>query len=164
MRKLGLTLAAAAAAIGVFGAAPASAVYPPEEDQLILSDSVVGPGEEFQAEFVGCTVGETVAFVFVGETTTATCQNPSATVTLTAPTIPGQYEIVATGLTSGRTATATLTVVGPTPGTAPAAAPAAGLPATGSDSQSTVQTAAALVAVGAGLTIVGIRRHRVRAG
>jgi LPXTG-motif cell wall-anchored protein len=139
--------------------------YPPRSETLVVP-STVGPGQSFQATFVGCAGGEDVNFVLDGKTTSGRCMGPagatrrpnqaglpSATVTLVAPTTPGTYTIVATGATSGLSASATITVQA-------AAAPGGALPATGSDSAPTVQIAAGLFAVGAGLTAVGIRRRR----
>lgn len=148
--------------------------YPPRSTAL-LAPSTVAPGASFQATFGGCSLGETVNFVFNGTTTPGRCNGPagesrlpnvaglpSATVTLVAPTTPGTYTIVATGATSGATASATVTVLGATPGGG-GATPGGGLPATGSDSAPTVQIAAGLIAVGAGLTAVAVRRRKAHA-
>ena len=141
--------------------------YPPQSESLVVP-STVAPGASFQATFVGCAGGEDVNFVLDGKTTSGKCKGPagatrmpnqaglpSATVTLVAPTTPGTYTIVATGEVSGLSATASIIVQ--------AAAAGGALPATGSDSAPTVQIAAALLAVGAGLTVVGIRRRRAHA-
>jgi LPXTG-motif cell wall-anchored protein len=141
--------------------------YPPR-NLALLAPGTVAPGASFQVTFVGCSLGETANVVFNGTTTTAACNGPagqyrlptvaglpSAAVTLVAPTTPGTYTIVATGATSGATASATITVLGATP--------SGGLPQTGSDSGRTVQIGAGLIAVGAGLTTVAIRRRRAHA-
>lgn len=143
--------------------------YPPAAGSLI-APGTVAPGASFQATFQGCPGGESVDFVLNGTTTSAVCNVPaglagfrrpsaavlpSATATLVAPTTPGTYTISATGTTSGLSATATITVVAATPGGL--------LPTTGSDSAPIVQIAAGLFAVGAGLTVVGIRRRRAHA-
>jgi LPXTG-motif cell wall-anchored protein len=135
--------------------------YPPRNLALI-APATVAPGASFQVTFVGCSLGETANVVFNAATTSAACNGPagqslagipSATVTLVAPTAPGTYTAVATGATSGASASATITVVG-------ANAPSGGLPTTGSDSGQTLRIGAGLVAVGAGLTIVAVRRRR----
>jgi LPXTG-motif cell wall-anchored protein len=141
--------------------------YPPRSESLV-APSTVAPGASFQATFVGCAGGEDVNVVLDGKTKSGKCKGPagstrlpnqaglpSATVTLVAPTTPGTYTIVATGEVSGLSATASITVQ--------AAAAGGALPATGSDSAPTVQIAAGLLAVGAGLTVVGIRRRRAHA-
>jgi LPXTG-motif cell wall-anchored protein len=141
--------------------------YPPR-NQALLAPGTVAPGASFQATFVGCALGETVNFVFNGTTTPVACNGPagssrlpnlagipSAAVTLVAPTTPGAYTMVATGATSGATASATVTVLG--------AAPSGGLPATGSDSAPTARIGAGLIAVGAGLTVVAVRRRKAHA-
>jgi LPXTG-motif cell wall-anchored protein len=141
--------------------------YPPRSETLVAPSSVA-PGASFEVMFVGCAGGEDVNVVLDGKTTSAVCQGPagatrmpnqaglpSATVTLVAPTTPGTYTIVATGETSGLSATATITVQ--------AAAAGGVLPTTGSDNAPIVQIAAGLFAVGAGLTAVGIRRRRAHA-
>jgi LPXTG-motif cell wall-anchored protein len=145
--------------------------YPPRS-QALLAPGTVAPGASFQATFVDCALGETVNFVLNGTTTPTACNGsagqsrlptvaglPSAAVTLVAPTAPGDYTIVATGATSGTTASATITVLGATP----SATPSGGLPQTGSDSGRTVQIGAGLIAVGAGLSAVAIRRRRAHA-
>jgi hypothetical protein len=140
--------------------------YPPAAGFLI-APGTVAPGASFQATFQGCAGGESVDFVLNGTTTSTACNVlagfrrpsaavlPSATATLVAPTTPGTYTISATGTTSGLSATATITVVAATPGGL--------LSTTGSDSAPIVQIAAGLFAVGAGLTVVGIRRRRAHA-
>lgn len=169
MKKLGLVLTAIAAMS--FGSLTASAgeppvPYPPPTTvTLTLTPSTVSPGATFTATFRGCSLGEAVNFTFNGATVSASSvasaaetfrrapTGPSATVTLTAPTVVGVYPVVATCVTSGSTATASLTVVAAAPGGGP-------LPATGSDSSSTVQVAGGLVAMGAGLAFVGGLRYR----
>ena len=168
MKKLGLIFAAAVAAVSL-GSLTASA-YPPGGPVLVLTPSTATPGASIAASFTGCSSGETVSFTLNGVTITAQCNGPAgatrrptatagpvATATLTAPTVVGTYPVVATGGTSGVSATATLTVVAATPGGG------GDLPATGSDSAPTAQIAAGLVAVGAGLAIVGGLRRRKRA-
>jgi LPXTG-motif cell wall-anchored protein len=145
--------------------------YPPG-NLAVLAPGTVAPGASFQATFVGCPPGETVNFVFNGTTNPVACNGaagqyrlptvaglPSATVTLVAPTTPGTYTIVASGATTGATASATITVVGAAPG----ATPSGGLPETGSDSAPTAKIGAGLIAVGAGLTAVAVRRRRAHA-
>ena len=136
--------------------------YPPR-NQALIAPSTVAPGQAFQATLVGCSLGETVNFEFNGATTSVACSGPagqsfagipSATGSFVAPTTPGSYTMVATGATSGTSASATITVV------SGANAPSGGLPTTGSDSGQTLRIGAGLIAVGAGLTIVAVRRRR----
>jgi LPXTG-motif cell wall-anchored protein len=134
--------------------------YPPR-NQALIAPATVAPGESFEATLLGCSLGETVNFAFKGTTTAVACNGPagqsfagipSATRGFVAPTTPGSYTMVATGATSGTSASATITVVGATP--------SGGLPTTGSDSGQTLRIGAGLIAVGAGLTIVAVRRRR----
>lgn len=167
MKKLGLVLGAVLAALSISASASAGIDdddYPPAGGILILDPSTVSAGGTVTATFTGCSVGETVNFTFnptVSATCVATATGTAATTTFTAPATAGEYPVVAVGLTSGAGATGILTVVvagAPAPG-APAA-PGGGLPATGSDSAPTMQIAGGLVAVGAGLALVGGLRRR----
>jgi LPXTG-motif cell wall-anchored protein len=135
--------------------------YPPR-NQALIAPGTVGPGASFQATLLGCSLGEAVNFGFNGATTSVACNGPagqsfagipSATQSFVAPTTPGTYTMVATGATSGTSASATITVVG-------ANTPSGGLPTTGSDSGQTLRIGAGLVAVGAGLTVVAVRRRK----
>lgn len=168
MKKLGLLFGAIVAAMSIGAGASNVSAYPPgTESTLILSASTVAPGASFTATFTQCQLGETVNFVLDGTTVQAQCNGaagsrrlpsatgaPVATATLTAPTTPGTYDIVATGLTSGAAATATITVA--------AAAGGGTIPETGSDSSiPAAQIAGGLVVVGAGLAgVAGVRRRK----
>ena len=172
MKKLGLCVVALAAmSVGVVATpvnagAPVPAVYPPLPTFTItLSGSSFPPGGSITVTVSGCTAGDVVTITLGDLVVTATCSGPAgafrmpsvtgaptATATLTAPTAPGTYTIVATDEATGRTASATFTVV------APAAGP---LPTTGSDSDLTTQLAGLTIAVGAGLAFVA-RHRRVR--
>lgn len=189
MKKLGLVAAVAVAALSVNASVSAGNVgYPPEDGILILAPNPVGPGGDFTATFIGCSIGETVNFSVEGDSDSAPSNGPAgesvrpnatgapqATVVLTAPTTPGNFPVVASCATSGAGATGILTVVGagaPAPGAPAPGAPAPGspaapggqLPATGSDSAPTMQIAGGLVAVGAGLALVGgLRRRKLAA-
>lgn len=167
MKKLGLLFGALVAAISFAGASNVSAYPPGTEATLTFSASTVAPGASFTATFTGCQLGETVNVVLDGTTVSGACNGaagsrrlPSATgqavaiVTLTAPTTPGTYEVVATGTTSGASASATITVAAATGGGT--------IPATGSDSSiPATQIAGGLVIVGAGLAgVAGVRRRK----
>jgi LPXTG-motif cell wall-anchored protein len=164
MKKLGLLLAGLVAAIslGMTAVGPASAAaYPPSSlFSVVVTPNPAPPGGTVVVTFSGCTVGESVQFTLASVSVTAACTAPSGSATaatasasLTVPTAPGTYTVTATGLTSGATATGTLTVA--------AAAPSSGgLPATGSDSSSTLQIATLAVVVGTGLLLVGFQRRR----
>ena len=143
--------------------------YPPAAGTLI-APGTVAPRARFQATFEGCPGGESAHFVLNGKTMSASCNVPagptgfrrpstaalpSATATLVAPKTPGTYAISATGTASGLSANATITVV--------AATPEGLLRTTGSGRAPIVQVAPALFAVGAGLTVVGLRRRRAHA-
>jgi hypothetical protein len=165
MRRLLVWMAAAAVPF-VLGGAAVSA-YPPEAPVLTLSPSTVTPDGSFSATLTGCALGEVVEFSLVSDSDTATCSGPgganrgiiqqdggSASVTLTAPTEPGNYTLTAT--TPTVSATATLTVAA----AAPAPSPEASLPTTGSDPAPIVQWAVGLVLAGLGLAGVAYHRHR----
>ncbi len=169
MKKFALALMASAAMI--LGISAVANAYPPAANVAVVSDTTPGPGQAFSVE-VGCTPPGDVIFVLPfppGSFTTpcildstgpasllsATAAAGSATATFTAPTQPGTYTITYSGAATG---SFTITV-------AAAAVPGGGLPATGSDSTSTMTIIAiGLFAVGAGLFGVSqVRRRNVTA-
>ncbi len=171
MKRIGLILGAVVAAVSMAAGASSVSAYPPgTEATVTVSDSTLAPGASFTATFTGCQLGETVNFTLDGTTVQAACNGaagarrlPSATgaatatATLTAPTAPGTYELVAVGLTSGADASTTIVVA--------AAAGGGQIPETGSDSSiPAAQIAGGLVVVGAGLAgVAGIRRRKATA-
>src|SRR5687768_8095935 len=126
MKKLGLLFATAVAFVTA-GVLPPSASmspqYPPDAPELTLTSSTATPGGSVGAMLGGCTVGGPVTFTLDGDTVSATsvdtAEGPIATATLTAPTTPGTYSIVATCVPTGESATTTLTVVAAVPPAAP---------------------------------------------
>lgn len=159
MRRFATVLAASAIML-VGGGSVASAGtgdYPPGDDAvLLLSSSVVGPGEEFTATLEGCTDGETVTFTVEGDSATATSSGGSASATLTAPSAEGTYTVTGTCDTSGVTASAELVVdAGDDVG-------GGTLPPTGAGAAGTFgQVGAGLIVGGLGLlTVARLRRRR----
>jgi len=169
MRRLLVMVTLTAAC--VMGVSATASAYPPGGPTLTLSATTVAPGAPFSVVFTGCTLGETVSVsIEGGDSDSATCAGPAgssrwiaqepggtATVTLTAPTVPGTYTVTGTTSESGLTATATLTVAA----AAPAPAAPGQLPTTGSgNSVPIAQIAAGVLIAGAGLAAVAMYRRR----
>jgi hypothetical protein len=127
-----------------------------QDADLALTPSTAPAGTGFQAVLTGCPASEMVAFVIEEtdlEAVTAPCTGPgpSASATLVAPTLGGQWTVTATASMSGTTASAILNVTGGEENPDD-------LPPTGPVSEPIAWIGAALLAIGAALTLV----HRVR--
>jgi alkaline phosphatase len=170
MRRLLVMVTLTAAC--VMGVSATTSAYP-IGPTLALSATTVAPGAPFSATFDGCILGETVSVsIEGGDSDSATCAGPAgssrwisqepggtATVTLTAPTVPGTYTVTGTTSESGLSATATLTVAAAAP--APGAPAPGQLPTTGSDSSVPIaQIAAGVLIAGVGLAGVAMYRRR----
>lgn len=174
MKKFALALMASAAI--VFGFAGSANAYPPGGGGTTVSDSTPAAGAPITFSTTQCTPGETVTFVFNGETKTATCvagtaargeasqtATGTASATFNAPAAAGSYTANISGSVSGAlgsvavtVAAQTTTTVAPTP-----TVPPGGLPATGSDGVgATTGIAVGLLVVGLGLFAVATVRRR----
>lgn len=127
-----------------------------QDAELALTPSTVPAGTGFEAVLTGCSASEMVTFVVEEidlEAVTAPCTGPgpSASATLVAPTLGGPWTVTATASMSGITASATLNVTG-------GEEVPDDLPATGPDHAPIALIGAALVAIGAALTLL----NRVR--
>lgn len=178
MKRMAAVLMVMGAALMISGTVAQGQTYP---GTITIDTPSVdpGPGESFDITVNGCIGGETVSGSFEGQTPSATCMAPSssgffimaaeagtATLSFTAPTEPGTYTGTVTTSESEATATFTVNVVDTDPpatnGTT--VPPTDELPATGSDSNSTVIIASVLLLAGLGLFSVSLlRRHRAAA-
>lgn len=168
MKKFALALMTFAVAVFGFGVV-AQAQY--GSTPAVEVPASVTPGGTFSLNIAGCTPGETLTVTFNGATTTASCVASAtlgsfvaqalvaqvgaggATVTLTAPTVPGTYPGTVAG-NQGFSQTFQVVV-------AAAATPPGGLPATGSGGiDTTMMVGAGLFAVGLGLFAVTQFRRR----
>ena len=153
MKRVLMLLVAAVAAL-LLGAAPASAApYPPVTPNVTTNAGSYVPGASviITANGFGTCVGGVVTFTITppgGGTPIAATAPANAsgvsTVTITAGTAVGVYNVVAScgSLTANTTFTVRL------------------IPATGSSIDLPLQAAAVLVLVGAGLVVVAMRRRR----
>ena len=152
---IGLVAVGIGVLAGAGGASASGGVeYPPSAPVLLLSDSTVAVGEQFDATLQGCAPGESVELSVDGSSTTAS--GSSATGTLTAPTTAGSYEVTGVCQDSGLSASATLTVVA-----ADGDDDEFELPATGSSTTPMLQAGGILLV--AGLGMLGAARLRRRA-
>lgn len=179
MRRFVTVLAASTIALAVGGSVASAGTddYPPGDDTvLLLSSSVVAPGEAFTATLTDCTAGETVDFTVGDDAASGICTNPEASATLTAPSVEGTYVVSGIGQVSGAAASAEIVVDGDDDGDdgvtddddgaavgddGAAAGDAGQLPATGSSSGTVAQIGAGLLVGGFGLvTVARLRRRR----
>src|SRR5262245_47591306 len=159
----------------VVAAVPADAQqYPPANNFLIVTPTVVVPGGTITISSGTYLPGTTVTFTLFSQPTSlgSAIANSvgavSAQATIPADTPLGQHTIQASGQTAAGplTQTASLTVVAPEAAAAPGRAAAArgALPRTGDDSSIPLtRVAAVLVAVGGALVFVARRRRHRRA-
>ena len=150
MKKTLFAMLATVAMVLGFGQIANAATYPPGAAAAVINPATPTEGGSFTVTVDCAPDGDTVAVVFNGTTTNATCADGKATVTLTAPaagTYPGSYSGAGVG-------TFSVTVAAPV-------TPPGGLPATGSNGTSTMTIIAlGLFAVGAGLFGVSQVRRR----
>jgi LPXTG-motif cell wall-anchored protein len=153
MKKFALALMASAAMILGFGAV--ANAYPPGAGGATVSPTTASPGGALTIT-VSCAPGEDVTATLDGVTTApVVCPaSGSAVLSATAPTTAGTYTGTTNGSVNGALGDFSVTV----------AAPTGGLPATGSNSSSTITfIALGLFAVGAGLFGVSQYRRRTAA-
>jgi hypothetical protein len=190
MKKLGLVLLAASAAVFGFGMVAAAQTY---SQAISLTPPNPSPGQSYTAAYGNCTLGDTITFTQSASTpatVTGRCVKVSgvddsgsqlgvlvpqqvaygiATAGFAkAPTAPGTYTVTASGLRSPtRTATFTIAAAPATvrPTTVVPAAPDGGVPVTGSSGSSKVNVMPfGLLAVAIGLLVVAqVRRMSVHA-
>lgn len=150
MKKILIALTAMAAVLG-FGQMANAATYPPGADAPAISPATPAEGADFEVTVACSPDGDNVAFVFNGATTNVTCTGGEATAVLGAPGTAGDYDGTYSGAGAG---SFSVTVTAPV-------TPPGGLPATGTDSTSTMTVLAiGLFAVGAGLFGVSQVRRR----
>lgn len=163
MKKFALALMAVSAAI--FGTGLVANAYPPGAG-VVTTSSATGVAGYTVTVNTTCQPGETVTVTLVDETATATCgaagtasllslsNAGSASVNVIAPAVAGSYTGTILGSVTGDLGSFTVTVTAPV-------TPGGGLPATGSNSTSTMTILAiGLFAVGAGLFGVSQVRRR----
>jgi LPXTG-motif cell wall-anchored protein len=130
MRRLvagGAIVAASLVSLGAPASAAEAPLYPPQPPDITLNINItiIIIGGTVNLTFIGCQIGENVEITLGGNSTLTVCsgggggasrlaQVPAsggvATASITAPLVPGEYIIRATGLTSGYTASQRLTV------------------------------------------------------
>ncbi|MCU4187264.1 hypothetical protein K6U06_23075 [Acidiferrimicrobium sp. IK] len=145
------------------GGGTAFAAYGPTGGATVTaSTTTAAPGQPIALAGSGFAPSESISIVLHSTpvqlaTVQATPAGTfSTTVTIPTNTTPGQHEIIATGLTSGVTATFPITIVGSSAATAPAAATTSGASSGGGSSLAfTGADIAASVAVGVGALAVG---------
>jgi hypothetical protein len=147
-----LTALLATCALGAAAATPASA-YPPATPLLTTPTPTTTAGASLTLTASGFVSGAVVTFRIASTVAGTAVANASGVATLVASSPPtaGTFTVTATS-PDGRTASFTLTVL----------AAGAGIPATGTNSQSTLLTSGVLVLVGAGLLGATLLRRRSR--
>ena len=175
MKKIAIAIAAVAAVVGL-GAAPAAAAgdpYTGDEFQVAASSTTVTAGAEFTAVATDCEPGGTVAFAIAGSAATGACTGSAgafrplaaagttASATLTAPAVPGQYELTATDSVDGDVASTTITVVA---AGGAGEQPAGELPATGTGIADLAGVAALALVAGAILFVAAYSLRRRSTG
>jgi hypothetical protein len=156
---------------GVLWASPALA-YGPTAATLTSSTTTVCAGCSITLSGTGFQPGETITIqlfstpVTLGSTTADPQGAFTTTVTIPADTTPGNHTIVATGLTSGITASFAIVVTGAS--TTGAVTPSAGTPSsgslafTGADIAAMAGVGAIALALGGMLVFAGRRRRVAR--
>lgn len=163
MKKI---LAMAVLAVGMLvggNTAFASSKYPTVDPKIDIPGSVA-PGETFNAVFTGMEPGDTITVTFGGATYTATADGDgNATISITAPTVPGDYALSVT-TAAGYAGVYTIKVGGGTPPMKPDVTPGGKLPATGANMLLPgAGLGLAAVAGGLGLLFVSKRRRTTTA-
>lgn len=154
-------LALGAPALGVSAGTPPG--YPPggnsNDDSnndyslgplLVAYPNPVGTGMTFELTAFVCSKGDVIPITFEGRTVKATCTNPHAKASFTAPTKVGTY--TATAVMGGVTLQRTVIVVAATAGS--------GLPNTGSSNPNLLISIGVSIVLTGGLATFVIRRRR----
>ena len=153
-----LSISLFAVAVGLAPVGPAHAgAYPPGCATVVTNDAVVDPATQIQITASGYTsIGATITFYLIVTSAdhsegavqvgTAIVQaDGTASITITAPTTFGSYDIIAVG-GNCEDALTSFTV--------------GRFPPTGSDANSWLQTAILLVVLGTGFALVAVRRKQ----
>ena len=156
-KRIAARVAIAGAAIALMtptsGVSAGSNSYPPDYQVgpfLVADPNPVETNKNFEATVLPCTTGEIIPITFEGKTINATCTNPHAKATFTAPPKPGVY--VLSARYNGRTLLRNVDVISGTG--------ASGLPNTGSSEPSLLMSIGLSAALtGAVLYFVARRRH-----
>ncbi len=142
--------------------------YPPGKATISVSPPSVVAGTTFSATACGFAPGEAIAFTIDGQAagTAVAGSDGCATAPLVAPAQPGAHSLIATGQTSGITASGTFMALAsdsPVPAPAPTSAVGGGpgnLPTAGQSIGTPVRAAIGLVI--AGLGAIALTTHRNR--